>query len=497
MGSVGKVFLVGAGPGDVGLITVKGMESIRQAEVILYDRLVNPLLLEHARPDVELIYCGKLPDRHILRQENINDLLVEKAMEGKMVVRLKGGDPSVFGRVGEEAETLTKNKIPFEIVPGITSGIAASTYAGIPVTHRDYGSSFAMVTGHDKSKDGKPAIDWEALARGIDTIAFYMGVGNIAHISEKLIQNGRSPLTPVILIQWGTTSRQKTLEGNLGNIAALVEETKFSNPAITLVGDIVKLREKVKWFEHQPLFGQQIVVARTGEDKGRLAETLSEQGADVFEYPRIQCQSLVKDIAFLNIIKQIESYDRIAFLSPESVRFFFEGVQHYGVDIRSISAELFGGSIKSKKAIESRGFLAKTINVMPETGKLLIVSEHLLTDRKEKLAAKWTSFDLLEAYEKVEVEQSHVTMRRVLAEGKLDKVIFPSAASVKQFITSIVNAGIDPLQLLTETDVVCMGEQSAKAAKEAGIQVVDIPHEPTVEELITTLTSKKSAVAKA
>src|SRR3954468_12151951 len=181
----GKVYLVGAGPGDIRLITVKGLEAIKKAEVILYDRLANPKLLEFAQADCELIYCGKLPNRHILRQGNINELLVEKALEGKRVVRLKGGDPGVFGRVGEEAAALAEYQIPFEIVPGVSSGIAAPLYAGIPVTHREYAESFAVVTAHDKSKEGKPVLDWEGLVRGVDTIAFYMGVGNLPFICEK------------------------------------------------------------------------------------------------------------------------------------------------------------------------------------------------------------------------------------------------------------------------------------------------------------------------
>src|SRR3982750_4064290 len=195
--SKGKVFLVGAGPGDIGLITVKGLEAIKQAEVILYDRLANPKLLDFASADCEFIYCGKLPDKHTLRQEGINDLLVQKALEGKIVVRLKGGDPGVFGRVGEEAEALANRKIPFEIVPGISSGMAAPLYAGIPVTHRQFGETFAVVTAHSQSKEGKPILDWKSLANGIDTIAFYMGVANLPYICENLIANGKSKDTPV------------------------------------------------------------------------------------------------------------------------------------------------------------------------------------------------------------------------------------------------------------------------------------------------------------
>lgn len=213
----GKVFLVGAGPGDIGLLTLKGLEAIQKADVILYDRLANPKLLEFSKDNCELIYCGKLPDRHILRQNHINELLVAKALEGKTVVRLKGGDPGVFGRVGEEAAVLAGYQIPFEIVPGVSSGMAVPLYAGIPVTHREYAESFAVVTAHDKSADGKPLLNWKSL-QGVDTIAFYMGVGNLPFICENLLQHGKPAETPVIMIQWGTFSRQKILQGTLANI---------------------------------------------------------------------------------------------------------------------------------------------------------------------------------------------------------------------------------------------------------------------------------------
>lgn len=247
----GTVYLVGAGPGDPKLITLRGLECIQAADVIIYDRLVNPDLLNHARKNAENIYCGKLPNDHTLRQEEINQLLVSKAMEGKIVTRLKGGDPSVFGRVGEEAKELAKYGIPFEIVPGITSGIAAAAYAGIPVTHRDYASSFAIVSGHGRSDSdiADDRINWKALADGIDTIAFYMGASNLFNICNQLIKHGRNPMTPVALIQWGTTSEQKTLVGTLENIHEEAQKHQFSHPAIILVGEVVKLREELHWFE--------------------------------------------------------------------------------------------------------------------------------------------------------------------------------------------------------------------------------------------------------
>ncbi|HZG71945.1 MAG TPA: uroporphyrinogen-III C-methyltransferase, partial [Chondromyces sp.] len=334
----GKVMLVGAGPGDEQLITVKGMNALRQAEVVIYDRLANPSLLKHAPQECEFIYCGKLPKRHILRQEKINLLLVEKALEGKQVVRLKGGDPSIFGRVGEEAAFLKEYNIPFEIIPGISSGIAAPIYAGIPVTHREYGTSFAVVTAHDQSKEGKPSVDWKGLANGVDTIAFYMGVANLPFICENLLANGKAPDTPVILIQWGTFSRQKMLEGTLETIAEKAQKEKFSNPAITLVGDIIALRERVSWFEHKPLFGRQIMLARTGFGESRLFKALSENGADVVEFPQWKKADVETDE---NILLHVEEYSRILFTSPDSIDEFFQMLFKHKKDIRSVKAELY------------------------------------------------------------------------------------------------------------------------------------------------------------
>ena len=245
---MGKVYLVGAGPGDPDLITVKGLRCIQEADVILYDRLVNKELLTYAKEGVELINCGKLPDYHLLQQETINRFLVKYAKKGKIVTRLKGGDPFVFGRGGEEAEALTENGIHFEIVPGITAGIAAPAYAGIPVTHRDHASSFAIVTGHRK-KDEDDNIKWESLAKGIDTLAIYMGVKNLPYIQGKLLEHGKSPETPVALIHWGTLETQKTAISTLANVLKTAQNAEISNPCMIVVGEVVTLSEKINWFE--------------------------------------------------------------------------------------------------------------------------------------------------------------------------------------------------------------------------------------------------------
>ncbi len=247
----GKVFLVGAGPGDPKLLTIKGLECLQQSECIVYDRLVNPSLLDHAPKTAERIYCGKLPGKHMLIQEEIHEVLVQKALEGKVVTRLKGGDPGVFGRVGEEAAVLKEAGIPFEIVPGITSGIAAPQYAGFPVTHREYASSFAIVTGHGREEKNEDHLNWQALATGIDTIAFYMGVGNLQNICQKLIAHGKPSTTPVAIIENATTSNQRTIIGTLETIYFKAVEAQINNPSMMIVGEVVNLHEDGSWFEEE------------------------------------------------------------------------------------------------------------------------------------------------------------------------------------------------------------------------------------------------------
>jgi uroporphyrin-III C-methyltransferase len=247
---MGRVYIVGAGPGDPELITVKGLRCIQEADVILYDRLVNKELLTYAKSNAELIYCGKLPNFHALQQDTINHFLVKHAKKGKIVTRLKGGDPFVFGRGGEEAEALAKHGISFEIVPGITAGIAAPAYAGIPVTHRDYSSTFAIITGHRREGE-EDNIKWESLAKGIETLAIYMGVKNLPYIQEMLLKYGKDPNTPVAIIHWGTRQEQKTLVSTLRCVVKVANKERIENPCMIVVGDVVNLREKIQWFEQQ------------------------------------------------------------------------------------------------------------------------------------------------------------------------------------------------------------------------------------------------------
>ncbi|GAE33517.1 uroporphyrinogen-III C-methyltransferase [Halalkalibacter akibai] len=476
----GYVYLVGAGPGDIRLLTVKGEQCLESADVVLYDRLVNPLLLEKTKPGAELVYCGKLPDRHLLRQEAINDLLVKYALEGKQVVRLKGGDPSVYGRVGEEAAELDKFNIDYEIVPGITASIGASTYAGVPVTHRDHGASFAIVSGHDKSPEGQPLIDWEGLAKGIDTIAFYMGVKNLPYICEQLLKNGRKKETPVLLVQWGTLGKQKTLKGTLETIAQLVKEQKFSNPAITIVGEVAKLRQTQSWFERQPLFGKHVLFARTSEGKSEIAEELTRLGADVFEYPRFQTKNL--DKSQLDLTK----YDQIIFHSPKSVEWFFNQLKQDRIDIRTIKSNFFGASKKSIQTIESFACNGLSLKQLREGSKLVIgpLKWGELVDKRNSL---YGQHDFVASHKEELVVQSNFTCQRILDEDRVDTIVFPSAESVKAVTEQIKACNETPETLSQRATIICFGPATQEVALSYGYEIHAILEEPSQQSLIEEL----------
>ncbi|WP_082452031.1 uroporphyrinogen-III C-methyltransferase, partial [Paenibacillus ihuae] len=284
----GKVYLVGAGPGDAKLITVKGLECIQKADVLVYDRLASPRLLKHMKPGGQKIYVGKLPDRHTMKQEEINQLLVDLALEGKTVVRLKGGDPTIFGRVGEEAELLRRHGIYYEIVPGITSAISVPAYAGIPVTHRDYASSLSIITGHESPDKLDRSIHWDKVTNATGTLVFLMGVAKIGYISAQLIKHGRPPETPVALVRWGTRADQETLVGTLADIEDKVKAADFQPPAVIVVGDVVLQRKQLQWVEALPLFGKRIVVTRARSQASELVDRIEELGGEPYEFPVIE-----------------------------------------------------------------------------------------------------------------------------------------------------------------------------------------------------------------
>lgn len=480
MSKKGFVYLVGAGPGDQKLITVKGLEVLRKAEVVLYDRLVSPHLLQEAGANAELVYCGKLPDRHILRQEAINDLLVEKAKQGKLVVRLKGGDPGVFGRVGEEAETLKQEGISYEIVPGITSGIAAAAYAGIPVTHREYGTSFTVVTGHDKSVDGKPLINWQALAQGIDTIAFYMGVKNLPHICHQLVVNGKSSSTRVAVIQWGTTGRQQVVEGTLQSIVSEVEKHRISNPAITLVGNIVAMRKQLQWFEDKLLLGKKVIFPNG--TKSQMA-TLLNHGAEVLMYPRQNFISLTNDLQFVNHLGKVANYEDILFTSKESVELFFASFVFNKMDIRSLKAKLYSLDAQTGVALQERGLLSEQSSSVDHS----LVIGPLVSDLCYK-------GDYLATHQITNHPSSSVAFGRIVEEDGFNTIIFTTASSVKLFIEQVKKDGQNPFELIRACQVICISEEAFLAAKQYKVKVDVYQKSVLIENLVYLLMDKGEKV---
>ncbi len=332
----GTVYLVGAGPGDLGLITVKGKECLEKADVVIYDYLSNPRMLEWTRPDAELIYVGKKAKAHTLPQGGINELLVERAKAGKTVCRLKGGDPMIFGRGGEEGAELHAAGIPFEIVPGISSAIAGPMYAGIPVTHREHCSQLTIFTGHEDPTKTESSLDFRKLAEADGTKVMLMGVERMRAITDALLKEGMRPETPVGLVRWATTGRQQTLEGTLADIAEKVEITGFQAPAVAVFGDVVTRRAELDWFESKPLFGKRIVVTRTRKQAGVLSKQLAELGADVLELPTIRIDPPEDLLGFGELVMAAHEYDWLIFTSPNGAEAFFELFYKVYEDARSI-----------------------------------------------------------------------------------------------------------------------------------------------------------------
>ena len=324
MKKTGTVYLVGAGPGDAGLMTLRGAELLARADVVVYDALVNPDLLRLAPRDSEKVFAGKRSKDHAIPQEQLNQLLVDKAREGKCVVRLKGGDPYIFGRGGEEAEELADAGVRFEVVPGISSFIAGPNYAGIPITHREHCSSFTVITGHEDPTKSEASIDWSQVASSPGTKVILMGVERIRALSAELIAGGMPPQTPVAMVRWGTTGRQQSIEGTLETIADTVDKQGFKAPAVTVIGDVVTLRKKLNWYENQPFFGKRVVVTRTREQASQLSARLKEKGAEVLEIPTIRIAPPDNKQDLLDALLALNTYSWIVFTSPNGVTSFFE-----------------------------------------------------------------------------------------------------------------------------------------------------------------------------
>ncbi|WP_426455135.1 uroporphyrinogen-III C-methyltransferase [Paenibacillus sp. S-38] len=503
----GVVYLVGAGPGDPKLITVRGLEAIQRADVVVYDRLASPRLLKHMKPEAEKIFVGKLPDKHMLKQEEINQLLVDLALQGKTVTRLKGGDPSVFGRVGEEAELLAENEILFEIVPGITSSIAVPAYAGIPVTHRDFTSSFSIVTGHEYKNKTYNTVNWPNLAQASGTLIFLMGVANLEHICTQLMQGGKSADTPVALIRWGTWMEQETLTGTLTDIVEKVRAAGFQSPAVTIVGEVVRLREKLAWFEKKPLFGRRILVTRARSQSSELSAQIDELGGEAVEFPVIRTQPSSKPEAQAardEALRSLGGFDWIFFTSVNGVESFFQRLRELKVDIRSMgSARIAAVGPKTAAALEERGLVALTVpaefqgsallealegELKPGQQVLLPTADIAREELPEGLRAKGLQVRKIDIYETVLETEGGAEVLELLRQKAIHIVTFTSSSTVTNLIRALQEVGeSEPLGLLRGCKIACIGPMTAQTAEEAGLQVDHIAKEATVASLVASL----------
>ncbi|MBW1646540.1 MAG: uroporphyrinogen-III C-methyltransferase [Deltaproteobacteria bacterium] len=482
----GKVYLVGAGPGDPGLITVRGRECIRRAEVLVYDYLAAPELLRHAPETAERIYVGKQGGDHTLGQEEINRLLVEKARAGRTVTRLKGGDPFIFGRGGEEAEVLVQHGIAFEIVPGVTSAVAAPAYAGIPLTHRQFTSTLAFVTGHEDPNKTDSSIDWAALAGGIGTLVFFMGVRNLPQIVERLVAHGRSPETPVALVRWGTTARQRTVTGTLGDIVERVAVAGLKAPCIIVVGEVVRLRQRLRWFENsRPLLGRTIVVTRARAQASDLVARLSELGAECLECPTIRVMPPADWAPLDAAIASLDRYRWIVFTSVNGVRFFFERLFALGHDVRRLG-HLRTAVIGPATAARLADF-GICSDIVPESYRAESVV-HAFADQDldgarillpraaearpvlpEELSRMGATVDEIPVYRTVPDDSGRQALVTALEKQAIDMVTFTSSSTVRNFKALLPEERFEAL--MTGVTVASIGPITSETAAGLGFHV--------------------------
>ncbi|MCH8089526.1 MAG: uroporphyrinogen-III C-methyltransferase [Chloroflexi bacterium] len=500
MNKKGRVSLVGAGPGDPGLITVKALDRIKEADVIVYDRLVNPVLLDHATAECETIFVGKGPGRHTLGQDEINQLLVARARAGKQVVRLKGGDPFVFGRGGEEAMALVKAGVAFEVVPGISSATAVPAYAGIPVTHRGYSSSVTIVTGHEDPEKEESSIDWHRLARAGDTIVLLMGIGNLTTIAEQIIAGGRAPDTPVALVRWGTTARQQTLEGTLSNIGGLAKQEGFSPPVVAVIGEVAGLRSELNWYEAGPLFGKTVLVTRSRKQASALSARLAREGADVIELPAIEIHQSPENVAALDrAIDSIDDYSWIVFTSVNGVEAFFDRLRAKGLDISALNgAKTCAIGSATARAIEDRGARVHLVPkkyvaeaVLEEFEGMDIRGARFLLPRAEGsrpllvegLKARGALVDEAPAYSALLPAQTAPRALKRLTDGEVDIATFASSSTVRNLVR-ILDGDLGPLGGVC---IACIGPVTAATAEEVGLKVDVVASDHTIPGLVEEL----------
>jgi uroporphyrinogen III methyltransferase / synthase len=474
----GTVYLVGAGPGDPGLMTRRALDLIAEADVVLYDRLVPPGALDGARPEAELRYVGKRPGESSMPQDEINRALVELALAGRSVVRLKGGDPFVFGRGGEEAQALSEAGVPFEVVPGVTAGVAAPAYAGIPVTHRDDASAVAFVTGHEDPGKAESALDWAALASFPGTLVLYMGVRRLDEIAAALVAAGRPPEQPAAVVARGTQPAQRTVTGTLGDIAARVADAGLEPPAVTVIGDVARLRDQLAWFERRPLAGRSVVVTRARAQASGLAAQLLALGADVIEAPAIRIEPRESE-ALDHALEHVDRYALVCLTSPNGAALLAEGLMRRGRDARALAgatvaaigpgtaAELasfgIGADVIPERAVAEA--LVDALADVPVEGRRVLVARaaearDVLPDALRERGAE---VDVIPLYDTV---REPLPAERVEAIGAADYVTFTSSSTVRFLMSALGEGGLPG-----HPRVVSIGPVTSETAREHGLEV--------------------------
>ncbi len=488
--TAGKVYLLGGGPGDPELLTIKGLEILRMADVVLYDNLSSNKLLQHCSKDCEKIYVGKKAGKHILPQDEINKLLLKKVKNNKIIVRLKGGDPFVFGRGSEEALFLSKKNIPFEIIPGISSGIAVPAYAGIPLTHRNTAVSAAFITGHESDEKSNSDINWEKISTGADTLVFFMGVKNLKSITTNLIKNKRSGNTPAALIQNGTTSRQRVLKGRLKDIAEKAEKEKFYPPALFIVGDVVGFREELNWFESKPLFGRRIIVTRSRTQASKMVQHLNLYGADTIEFSVIRFQYPDDRSSFEKVFKRIKDYDWLIFTSANGVEYFINYFLKKKKDIRDlgscriasigpatfekIRSYLLSVDFQPKEYV-AEAFVDEFLKAYEVKDKsiLLVNSDKARPYIMDHLKERGAKIDTLTAYLTVPVKADKKELKDI------DMVTFTSSSTANNFFKTYKGD--------KNFKIASIGPVTSKAVKENGFKVDVQAKEYTIPGLVKAI----------
>jgi len=493
----GIVYLIGAGPGDPDLITLKGRECLKKADVIVYDYLVSESLLSLAHKDAEIIYVGKKSGQHTMPQKDINNLLIASAKKGLTVARLKGGDPFIFGRGGEEAMELSKEGITFEVVPGVTSAVAAPAYAGIPLTHRNFASTVCFITGHEDPTKEESDINWNALAQSSGTLVFLMGIANLDRIVKKLIDLGKSTKTPAAVVGNGTMLNQRTVIGTLANIDQKVKDSRLGAPGIIVVGDVVNLSECLNWFESRPLFGRKVVITRPEDQAAGFIRTLSELGAECLLFPTITILPPATWKELDRAIKSLSEYDWIIFTSVNGVKYFFKRLEFQKKDSRYLNGINIGAigpgtaAALIDKGINpdlipdqywAEGFVEGLKKSLLDGMRVLLPRPVIARDYiPKKLTELGATVDVAEAYQTVKPDYSQHQLSMLFKDSAIDMITFTSPSTVDNFLDLLKRQSI--FKELLKAKVACIGPITAQRAVEKGLKVDIIPDEYTVDAL--------------